>query len=128
VPKNYVDNLNVVILTSQVKLPTGKTGRRVTGIAEIVNYDAALDSFSFVESFKWNQEKDIFEFTGYMTSYVLEYKIAPKLGIPSHKKQQIYVELERRAAILSKLHFEKKVTGFYEVLDVLSKAQREGLF
>jgi flagellar protein FlaI len=128
VPKNYVDNLNVVILTSQVKLPNGKNGRRVTGIAEIVSYDAALESFSFVESFKWNQEKDIFEFTGYMTSYVLEYKIAPRLGIPTHKKQQIYLELDRRTKILTKLHKEMKVTGFYELLDVLSKAQREGLF
>jgi flagellar protein FlaI len=122
-----VDNLNLVILTSQVKLPTGRTGRRITGIAEIVGYDSGLDSFSFVESFKWNQEKDIFEFTGYMTSYVLEYRIAPRLGIPNHKKQQIYAELERRANIFMRLHKERKVTGFYEVLEVLSKAQREGL-
>lgn len=128
VPKNYVDNLNVVILTSQVKLPNGRAGRRVTGIAEIVNYDPALEAFSFVESFKWDQEKDIFEFTGYMTSYVLEYKIAPRLNIQTHNKQAIYVELERRANILARLHRERKVTGFYEVLEVLSKAQREGLF
>jgi flagellar protein FlaI len=93
-----------------------------------VGYDSGLDAFSFVESFKWNQEKDIFEFTGYMTSYLLESKIAPRLGIPSHKKQQIYAELERRAVILQKLHKERGVSGFYEVLQVLSKAQREGLF
>jgi archaeal flagellar protein FlaI len=128
VPKNYVDNLNVVILTSQVKLPNGRTGRRLTGISEIVSYDPALDSFSFVESFKWNQETDVFEFTGYMTSYVLENKIAPKLGIPEHKKRQIYAELERRSKILAKLHKEKGVRGFYEVLDVLNRAQQEGLF
>jgi archaeal flagellar protein FlaI len=128
VPKNYVDNLNVVILTSQVKLPNGKLGRRLTGISEIVGYDSVLESFSFIESFKWNQETDVFEFTGYMTSYILENKIAPKLGIPSHKKQRIYVEMERRAKILEKLHRERGVKGFYEVLDVLNKAQKEGLF
>ena len=128
VPKNYVDNLNVVILTSQVKLPNGKLGRRITGISEIVGYDSVLESFSFIESFKWNQESDDFEFTGYMTSYILENKIAPKLGIPSHKKQNIYVELERRAKILFKLHKEMGVTGFYEVLNVLNNAQKEGLF
>jgi archaeal flagellar protein FlaI len=128
VPKNYVDNLNVVILTSQVKLPNGKQGRRITGISEIVNYDAALESFSFVESFKWNQENDTFEFTGYMSSFVLEEKIAPKLGIPEHKKQRIYAELDRRAIILQKIHKERGVRGFYEVLDVLNKAQQEGLF
>jgi flagellar protein FlaI len=128
VPKNYVDNLNVVILTSQVKLPNGRQGRRITGISEIVNYDAALESFSFVESFKWNQENDTFEFSGYMSSYVLEELIAPKLGIPPHKKQRVYAEVERRAIILQKLHKERGVKGFYEVLDVLNKAQQEGLF
>ena len=128
VPKNYVDNLNVVILTSQVKLPNGRLGRRITGISEIVSYDAALEAFSFIESFKWNQENDTFEFTGYMTSFILENKISPKLGIPEHKKQRIYVELERRAKILEKLHKEKGIKGFYEVLEVLSKAQKEGLF
>jgi archaeal flagellar protein FlaI len=128
VPKNYVDNLNVVILTSQVKLPNGRLGRRIIGISEIVSYDPALESFSFIDSFKWNQETDVFEFTGYMTSFILENKIAPKLGIPNHKKQRIYAEMERRAKILEKLHKEKGVKGFYEVLDVLNKAQKEGLF
>ena len=128
VPKNYVDNLNVVILTSQVKLPNGKLGRRITGISEIVGYDSALESFSFIESFKWNQETDGFEFTGYMTSYILENKIAPKLGIPSHKKQRIYAEMDRRAKILMKLHKEMGISGFYEVLDVLNKAQNDKLF
>lgn len=128
VPKNYVESLNVVILTSQVKLPSGRKGRRLTGIAEIVSYDPVSESFSFVDSFKWDQTKDVFEFTGYMTSHVLENKVAPRLGIPAHKRQTIYTELERRATILEKLHKEKKVTGFYEVLDVLSKAQRQGLF
>jgi archaeal flagellar protein FlaI len=128
VPKNYVDNLNVVILTSQVKLPSGRLGRRLTGISEIVGYDSSLGSFSFIDSFKWNQETDVFEFTGYMTSYILENKIAPKLGLPAHQKQRIYAEMQRRAKILEKLHKEKKVTGFYDVLDVLNKAQKEGLF
>ena len=128
VPKNYVESLNVVILTSQVKLPTGRTGRRLTGIAEIVSYDPVAQAFSFIDSFKWDQAKDIFEFTGYMTSHILENKVAPRLGISARKKTDIYVELERRTNILTKLHKEKKVTGFYEVLEVLSKAKRQGLF
>ena len=127
VPKNWVENLNVVILTSQVKLPNGKKGRRVTGISEIVGYEPALDSFSFVEAFKWIPEEDIFEFTGYMSSYILEYKIAPRLGFPSHKKKRVYAEMERRANIFTRLHKEKGITGFYEVLEVLNQAQREGL-
>jgi len=63
-----------------------------------------------------------------MTSYILEYKIAPMMGIPSRKKQRIYAEVERRAKILAKLHKEQGITGFYEILEVLGRAQREGLF
>jgi len=128
VPKSYIDNLNVVIFTSAVKLPNGKTGRRVTSINEIVAYDPVFDSFTFVEIFHWDEETDVFEFTGYMTSMVLENKVAPRMGIATTKKQRIYAELERRAKILEKLHKEQKVTGFYEILEVLGRAQRQGLF
>jgi len=128
VPKTYIDNLNVAILMSTVKLPGGKLGRRVTGITEIVNYDHSTESFSLIEAFQWDGEIDNFDFTGYMTSFILEHKIAPRLGIPSRKKQRIYAEVERRARILEKLHREEGVTGFYEILGVLGKAQREGLF
>ncbi|RLC91827.1 MAG: secretion system protein E [Chloroflexi bacterium] len=128
VPKTYVDNLNVVIIQSAVKLPSGRIGRRVLSINEIVGFDPQTQSFSFVEVFRWNPVNDTFEFTGDMNSYLLEQKIAVRLGIPSHKKRRIYLELQRRAEILERLHKEQGVTGFYELLQVLAKAQREGLF
>ena len=128
VPKTYIDNLNVVVIQSAVRLPDGKIGRRALSINEIVGYDPPSDSFSFIEIFRWNPVDDTFEFVGNMNSYLLEQKIAVKRGIPSHKKRQIYGELERRAKILEKLHKEQKVTGFYELLSVLAKAQQEGLF
>jgi len=128
VPKTYIDNLNVAVIMGMVKLPNGKIGRRVTNISEIVGWDPSSESFNIVEAFRWDEATDKFDFTGYMTSYILESKIAPKLGIASNNKQKIYVELEKRAKVLSKLHQEKGVTGFYDVLEVLSKAQREGLF
>ena len=128
VPKSYIDNLNVAVLMSTVKLPDGKTGRRVTDIAEIVGYDSATESFNIVDSFHWDAEIDSFEFNGYMTSFILEHKIAPKMGIPGRKKQRIYAEMERRTKVLAKLHREQGITGFYEILEVLGKAQREGLF
>jgi len=128
VPKSYIDNLNVIIFCRAVKLPNGKTGRRITGINEIVAYDPVFDSFTFVEIFHWNEETDVFEFTGRMTSMVLENKVAPRMGIATTKKQRIYTEVDRRAKILETLHKEKHITGFYEILEVLSKAQRQGLF
>lgn len=128
VPKSYIDNLNVAVIMEMVKLPNGKFGRRVIGISEIVGWDSFSKSFNIVDAFRWNEATDSFDFTGYRTSYVLESKIAPMLGISPRNHQKIYSELEKRANVLAKLHKEKGVKGFYEVLEVLNKAQREGLF
>ncbi len=128
VPKTYMDNLNVVVCQNAVKLPSGKGGRRATSISEIVGYDPVSDSFSFVEVFRWNQANDSFDFVGKKNSYLLEEKIAIKRGIPPNRKWDIYPVLERRARILEKLHKDKGVTNFYELLSVLAKAQQEGLF
>ena len=128
VPKSYIDNLNVVVLTSSVRLPNGRSARRVTGINEIVSYDSATESYNIVQAFNWDEATDTFHFTGYMTSYVLEFKIADKMGLAGSKIRHIYDELERRAKILQKLHKEQHITDFYEILRVLGKAQKEGLF
>ena len=128
VPKAYIDNLNVVILMNMVKLRDGKYARRVTGIAEITGYDSLSDSFNVVEVFRWDEMTDKFIFTGYMASYILEYKIAPRLGFSSTKKVKVYDELNKKANILEKLHRDQKITDFYQILSVLGKAQRDGLF
>jgi flagellar protein FlaI len=128
VPKTYIDNLNVAVIMGMEKLPNGKMGRRVTSISEIVGWDSFSQTFNIVEAFRWEEATDTFDFTGNMTSYILENKIAPKLGISSNNRQKIYAELDKRAKVLAKLHKEKGVTGFYDVLEVLNKAQREGLF
>jgi len=128
VPRTYIDNLNVAVLMGIIRLPNGKTGRRVTSIAEIVGWDPTSQTFNIAEAFKLDEATDTFEFTGHMTSYILEYKVAPMLGIPGNQKGRIYAELEKRARILAQLHKERGVTGFYEVLDVLSRAQKDGLF
>ncbi|AKG54241.1 Flagella-related protein FlaI [Dehalogenimonas sp. WBC-2] len=128
VPKSYIDNLNVVVLMNMVKLRNGKYARRITSIAEIAGYDSLSDSFNIVEVFRWDEVTDKFNFTGHMSSYILEYKIAPRLGFSSTKKTKVYDELNKRANILEKLHRDQNITGFYEILSVLGKAQREGLF
>ena len=127
IPKTYIDNLNIVIIQNAVRLPNGKIGRRATSINEIVSYDPPSDSFSFIEVFRWNPVTDKFEFVGKGNSYVLESMIAFKRGIPPEKRRTIYREVERRAKILEKIH-KSGTTGFYEVLQVLAKAQRAGLF
>ncbi|GBD13449.1 Type IV secretion system protein PtlH [bacterium HR24] len=127
VPKSYVDNLNVVIITSAVRLKTGKLARRVLSISEIFGYDSVTDSFSFAEVFRWDPVYDRFEFTGYMNSYLLENKIAVRRGIPANKRRQMYLELEKRARLLEELH-RKGVKDFHDLYQVLAKARRQGLF
>jgi flagellar protein FlaI len=127
VPKAYIDNLNVVVIASAVRLPDGKKGRRIISVNELVGYDKPSDSFAFVETFRWNSAEDVFEFTGNMNSYLLENQIAPKRGISAQNKRAIYQELERRAALFQRLA-EQGTTDFHELYGVFSKAQREGLF
>jgi flagellar protein FlaI len=127
IPKVYVENLNLVVIQSMVRLPDGKDGRRILSISEIVGYDPPSDSFSYIEVFRWNPVNDTFEFTGHMNSYLLEEVIAFKMGIPPAKKRDIYEELNRRASVLSRFS-EQGVTGFQDVYKTISKAYREGIF
>lgn len=127
VPKTYVDNLNVVVIASAVRLPNGKPGRRILSISEIIGYDPSTNSFSFVEIFRWNPVTDEFEFVGLNNSYILEQRIAPARGLSEKKRRQIYKEVDRRGALLQKLG-ESGVTNFYELFKLLSKAQKQGLF
>ncbi|MDA1128719.1 MAG: type II/IV secretion system ATPase subunit [Chloroflexi bacterium] len=128
VPKAYVDNLNVVIIQNAVKLPNGKMARRATSISEIVGYDPVSNSFSFVEVFRWDPQNDEFEFVGDKNSYLLEEVIAFRRGIPANKKWDIYIQLEKRARVLERLHKQKGITGYYELQKVLDQAQRQGIF
>ena len=128
VPKTYIDNLNIAVIMGIVRLPNGTIGRRVTSIAEVVGWDSLSQTFNIAEAFRLDEATDTFEFTGYMTSYIMEFKIALMLGIPTNQKPRIYAEIQKRANILERLHKEKGVTGFYEVLEALSRAQNEGLF
>lgn len=128
VPKVYVDNLNVVIIQNSVKLPNGKMARRATSISEIVGYDPVSNSFSFVEVFRWDPSKDVFEFTGDKNSYLLEEVIAFRRGIPANRKWDIYIQLEKRARVLERLHKDKGITGYYELQKVLDQARNQGIF
>jgi len=127
VPKTYMDNLNVVVIISAVKLNTGKSARRILSVNELFGYDNATDSFAFAEVFHWDPVTDTYEFPGYMNSYLLENKIAVRRGILPNQRRVMYTELDRRAKVLEKLH-RSGVKDFYELYQVLAKAKRQGLF
>ncbi len=126
VPKTFIDNLNFVVIQSAVRRPDGKLVRRVLSVAEIVGYNPQKGGVSFIEVFQWDPVTDTHIFTGYGSSYLLEQKIATRLGIPPNKKKLIYEEVEKRAKILKKLH-EQGVTDFYEFFKAISKIYKSGL-
>ncbi|MDF2954981.1 MAG: Type IV secretory pathway ATPase VirB11/Archaellum biosynthesis ATPase ArlI/FlaI [Candidatus Alkanophagales archaeon MCA70_species_2] len=126
VPKTYIDNLNFVIIQSQVRTRDGRLVRRVLSVNEIVGYDPATESFAFIEVFSWDPARDRFVFSGNMNSYLLENKIAVKRGMTGKKKREIYRELEKRAKILKKLH-ESGITNFYDLFAAISKIEKEGV-
>ena len=78
--------------------------------------------------FRWDPATDEFNFIGSRNSYLLEDRIAIRRGIPADRKWEIYSLLDRRARILERLHRDRGVTNFYELLNVLAKAQEQKLF
>ena len=127
VPKASVDNLNVVVITSAMRLPNGRQGRRVTSVNEILGYDASNSTYSFLEIFRWDAETDRFEFTGDLSSHILEEMVALRRGISPNDRQLVYAELKRRANMLGTLH-QQGVTDFYELYRTLSQAYVGGIF
>lgn len=128
VPKSYIDNLNIVVIASAVKLPNGKLGRRIMSVNELFGYDSVTDSFSYAEVFHWDPISDVHEFTGFMNSYLLENKVAPARGIPPNQRKRIYQEIDRRTKVLEKLHKGSGISDFYELYRVLGNARKQGLF
>ncbi|MBK8933548.1 MAG: Flp pilus assembly complex ATPase component TadA [Chloroflexi bacterium] len=127
VPKTYIDNLNVAVVQSAVRLADKKMARRILSINEIIGYDPYTESFSFLETFRWNPANDTFEFPGYMNSFLLEERIAMRRGIPPQKRKMIYTELKRRATVFQRLHKEKGVRGFDDFFQILAEAHRQKL-
>ncbi len=126
IPKTFIDNLNLVVIQSAVRRPDGSMVRRQLAVSELVGYDAESGGFSFVEVFSWDPVTDTHEFTGKGSSFLLESKIATMLGIPEHKKAQIYMEVEKRAKILERLH-KAGYTDFIELHNMLTKLKKQGL-
>ena len=109
-----------------MRLPSGKPGRRILSINEIIAYDSSSDSFSFIETYRWNAHNDTFEATGNMNSYLLENKIAPKRGIDPQNKRLIYDEVNKRARLFERL-LKAGRTNFFDLYKAFSQAQRQGL-
>ena len=126
IPKTYVDNLNLVIIQSAVKRPDGQLVRRMISCNELVGFNAETQGFTFVEMFTWDPVTDTFIWSGKGSSYLLENKIATMLGMPDSKKSEIYLEVEKRAKILERLH-KAGYTKFWDLFTMMTKIKKQGL-
>jgi flagellar protein FlaI len=126
IPKTYVDNLNLVVIQSAVKRPDGQLVRRMISCNELVGYNAETQGFTFVQMFSWEPVSDTFVWTGKGSSFLLENKIATMLGIPDSRKAEIYLEVEKRAKILERLH-KAGYTKFWDLFHMMTKIKKQGL-
>ncbi|MDD1687062.1 type II/IV secretion system ATPase subunit [Methanoregula sp.] len=126
IPKTYVDNLNLVIIQSAVKRPDGQLVRRMISINELVGYNPETQGFTFVQMFGWEPVSDTFVWSGKGSSYLLENKIATMLGMPDSRKAEIYLEVEKRAKILERLH-KAGYTKFWDLFHMMTKIKKQGL-
>lgn len=126
IPKTYVDNLNFVIIQSAVRRPDGKLVRRVISINEVLGYNPDKGGISFIEAFSWDPVTDSFIFSALGSSYILENKIATRLGIPGKKKKVMYDEIEKRAKILERLNNEG-IVNYYDFFNTVAKITKHGM-
>lgn len=126
IPKTYVDNLNLVVIQSAVKRPDGNLVRRMISINELVGYNPETQGFTFVQMFTWEPVSDTFVWSGKGSSFLLENKIATMLGMPESKKSEIYLEVEKRAKILERLH-KAGYTKFWDLFHMMTKIKKQGL-
>jgi len=122
VPKSYIDNLNVVVIQSAVRLPqTGMIERRVLSINEIVGYDPKEGSFSYIETFHWDPKEDRHIFRGEGNSYIFESKIAVFRGYSKREMRALYDEMFERAELIREL-VKAKITNYWDVWKVMKLA------
>jgi flagellar protein FlaI len=126
IPKTYVDNLNFVIIQSAVRRPDSKLVRRVLSVNEVLGYNPEKGGISFIEAFSWDPVTDTHVFSAMGSSYILENKIATRLGIPGKKKKVIYDEIEKRAKILERLDNEG-IINYYDFFNTVSKITKAGM-
>ncbi len=122
VPIAFIDNLNVVLIQQAVSVGSHFV-RRVTSISEIERYYDVENKVITRQVFNWDPIRDEFRFRGFNNSFILEKKIATKLGYADVK--DIYKELDLRKKIIEKL-WENKIFNYFDVYDIISRYFKDG--
>jgi len=122
VPIRFIDNMNVALF-QQIIYEEGRIKRRCSAIEEIIKYSKEKGGVLTRTIFEWDPVRDRHYFTGMYNSYILEHKIAPRMGLEFSK--DIYVELDRRERIIRAM-VENNVLGYDEVNSVFKAYSERG--
>lgn len=123
VPVTFIDNLNIAMILSAV-YRKGKFLRRALAIEEIEGYYEEIGGVATRAVFQWEPDTDKHKFRGLNNSYILEDKIATKLGYED--KRMIYQDLFLRAKILEEMR-SRGIEDYYDVLEIIINFYKHGL-
>jgi archaeal flagellar protein FlaI len=123
IPVTFIDNLNVAMILQAV-YRKGKFLRRCISMEEIEGYYEEAGGVVTRAVFQWDAGSDKHHFRGLNNSFVLENKIADRLGYED--KREIYEDVFLRAKILQRMR-EEKIEDYYEVLKIIWDYQEKGL-
>ncbi len=123
VPLTFIDNLNISLFM-QASYKNGKLIRRCTNIEEIEGYVKEYNGIATRNIFQLNTIKDKHIFRGMNNSYMLETKVASKMGYKN--KRDIYTEMFKRAEILDEI-VSRKIFNYFEVNDLIQSYMKKGL-
>jgi flagellar protein FlaI len=122
VPVRFIDNLNVALF-QQIIYERGRIKRRCSTVAEVLGYSREKGGVLTRTIFSWDPVLDRHYFRGIYNSYILEEKIAPKLGYDDVRA--IYRDLQFRARIIQNM-LNDNIVGYDEVNQVFKTYYEEG--
>ncbi|MDG6223961.1 MAG: type II/IV secretion system ATPase subunit [Candidatus Thermoplasmatota archaeon] len=122
VPIRFIDNMNVALF-QEIVYKEGRIIRRCSAIEEMIKYSKERGGILTRTVFEWDPVRDTHYFTGMYNSYILEHKIAPKMGLDFAK--DIYSELDRRERVIRSM-VESGITGYDEVNSIFRRYSDRG--
>ncbi len=114
VPIRFIDNMNLALF-QEIIYHEGRILRRCSAIEEIIKYSKEKGGVLTRTIFEWDPIRDRHYFTGMYNSYILEHKIAPKMGLEFSK--DIYTELDKRERVIRSM-VESNILGYDQVNEV----------
>jgi len=123
IPATFMDNLNIAMIFQSVYMK-GNFLRRCISIDEIEGFSEEAGGIITRQVFEWNASEDTHKFVGMNNSYILEEKIATKIGYED--KRKIYEDMELRTKIIEKI-CQLKIFDYFELLDIVKKFYAGGV-